>query len=91
MERVLHRFLQSIVDGESPEETAGKIDNGKFYGTTILGGRHGLGTVFVVTASGRKRHNCTTSATVPDGQRIRPGGLTAINNVLSTEPRPEGG
>jgi uncharacterized repeat protein (TIGR03803 family) len=79
MERVLHRFLQSIVDGEFPEGTL-LHQNGKFYGTTSSGGRHGLGTVFVVTTSG-KEHILHNFATVPDG-RYPTGGLTAINNVF---------
>lgn len=78
-EQVLHRFLESTTDGYFPESTL-LYRKGKFYGTTVLGGRSGLGTVFVVTKSGVERvvHNFQT---VPDG-RYPTGGLTEINNTL---------
>lgn len=52
-ERVLHSFAGSP-DGQDPK--AGLINvRGTLYGTTKLGGAHGLGTVFSISTSGREK------------------------------------
>jgi uncharacterized repeat protein (TIGR03803 family) len=52
VETVLYNFGATGTDGNSPE--AGLIEgtDGNFYGTTTLGGSHGLGTVFKITPAG---------------------------------------
>jgi uncharacterized repeat protein (TIGR03803 family) len=52
---VLHRFCAKAVcaDGGAPEGALVQSTDGKFYGTTVGGGAHGLGTVFKITAGGR--------------------------------------
>lgn len=78
-ERVLHRFLKSLTDGAFPSSTL-LYHNNKFYGTTNLGGKHGVGTVFAVTKSGTERLLHSFEG-VPDG-RYPTGGLTAIGETL---------
>lgn len=78
-EHVLHRFLKSLTDGEFPEGTL-LYHNGEFYGTTLLGGKYGLGTVFALTKSGAETVLHYFKA-LPDG-RYPTGSLSAIGNVL---------
>lgn len=78
-ERVLHRFLESLIDGDDPF-SALVYHNNKFYGTTLLGGKRGVGIVFSLTKSGKERVLHSFSG-VPDG-RYPTGGLTAIDNVF---------
>jgi uncharacterized repeat protein (TIGR03803 family) len=48
----LHSF-DNGTDGESPEAGLVQGTDGKFYGTTELGGTNGYGTVFSITADGK--------------------------------------
>lgn len=50
---VLYSFRSSGDDGEVPY--AGLIDvNGRFYGTTVDGGKYGSGTVFSISPTGKE-------------------------------------
>ncbi len=42
----LHAFGATITDGQSPQAALIQASDGNFYGTTALGGRGDLGTVF---------------------------------------------
>jgi uncharacterized repeat protein (TIGR03803 family) len=79
-ERVLHRFSENLIDGQFPE-TVLVYRSGKFYGTTLLGGKYGDGTVFVMSKSGAKERLLHSFAGVPDG-RYPTGGLAAIGSVF---------
>jgi uncharacterized repeat protein (TIGR03803 family) len=50
----LHLFCSqtNCADGAQPEEGPIQAANGAFYGTTLTGGAHRLGTVFKITADG---------------------------------------
>ncbi|MBV8343520.1 MAG: hypothetical protein JO190_00830 [Candidatus Eremiobacteraeota bacterium] len=48
-ESILHRFMES--DGRGPVGTLTAASHGKFYGTTLLGGAVGQGTVFALTVT----------------------------------------
>ena len=54
VETVLHSFAGYPTDGESPY--AGLIigAKGNLYGTTVMGGAHGYGTVFKLTQAGKE-------------------------------------
>ena len=49
---ILHSFAGSATDGANPIAGLVQGTNGKFYGTTFLGGSYDGGTVFSITASG---------------------------------------
>jgi uncharacterized repeat protein (TIGR03803 family) len=53
-ETMLHRFI-GIPDGESPEALLVEDKAGNLYGTTYVGGAHGLGAVFKVSRAGKKK------------------------------------
>jgi uncharacterized repeat protein (TIGR03803 family) len=53
-ERVLHSFRGKPKDGESPQCTLVAL-NGALYGTTVIGGSFGFGTIFEVKADGAER------------------------------------
>jgi uncharacterized repeat protein (TIGR03803 family) len=50
---VLYSFQGAPKDGEGPYEALVNVD-GKLYGTTSSGGKHGDGTVFAITTSGKE-------------------------------------
>jgi uncharacterized repeat protein (TIGR03803 family) len=50
-EKILYSF-QNGADGGVPSFTSLAYVNGAFYGTTVCGGTHALGTIFKVTAGG---------------------------------------
>lgn len=79
VEQILHRFKNSLSDGQSPESVL-LYHNGKLYGTTSVGGRHGDGIIFALTSSGKERVLYHFSGS-PDG-KYPTGGLTAVNNTL---------
>ena len=55
-ETVLHSFIAQDRDGEFPEGALVGDRSGNLYGTTLQGGKHGLGTVFKLnTKSGREQ------------------------------------
>ncbi len=78
-ERVLHVFGRGDSDGEIPE--ASLIDvNGTLYGTTEDGGKHGGGTVFSVSTTG-KEHVLYSFNGKPNG--VEPdAGLVDVNGTL---------
>lgn len=50
---VLYSFQGAPKDGENPNEALLNV-NGTLYGTTNDGGKHGAGTVFAITTSGKE-------------------------------------
>ncbi len=53
-ETVLHSFKRNGKDGFSPESSVIIDSKGNLYGTTGLGGSHGLGAVYKVTPAGKE-------------------------------------
>lgn len=53
-ESIIYRFCpeSGCADGRTPESSLVNDENGALYGTTLLGGAFGKGTVFVLTPSG---------------------------------------
>lgn len=51
-EEVLHSFGGDPADGASPGSGLLLGHNGKFYGSTLFGGSHGLGSLFEISAAG---------------------------------------
>jgi len=49
VEKILYSFQQSVTDGQDPDAGLTKDSEGNLYGTTILGGQGGGGTVFKLT------------------------------------------
>jgi uncharacterized repeat protein (TIGR03803 family) len=79
VETVLYNFGATSTDANTPE--AGLIlgANGNFYGTTILGGAHGDGTVFMITPAGVETVLYSFGASITDG--IEP----KANLILGTD------
>ncbi len=53
-ETVLHRFGETINDGDSPQSGVVLDTEGNLYGTTFYGGAFGAGTVYKLTSSGEE-------------------------------------
>jgi uncharacterized repeat protein (TIGR03803 family) len=78
-EHVLYSFACSP-DGEDPK--AGLINvGGTLYGTTKLGGAHGLGTVFSISTSGKEKVLYSFAGS-PDGALPSNGSLIDVNGTL---------
>lgn len=79
-ETVLHKFTGDP-DGYFPEALLVQDSAGNLYGTTYLGGAHGLGTVFKVDKSGKETVLYSFAGT-PDGSGPYPGvTLDAAGNL----------
>jgi len=66
-ETVLYNFGATSADGNTPEAGVIEGPDGNFYGTTIQGGAHGLGTVFKITPAGVETVLYSFGATSSDG------------------------
>jgi uncharacterized repeat protein (TIGR03803 family) len=66
-EKVLHSFSANYTDGQDPEGGLVLDKNGDLYGTTNEGGRHNLGTVFRVDATGKEKVLHTFAGGPKDG------------------------
>ncbi|MGA9017791.1 MAG: choice-of-anchor tandem repeat GloVer-containing protein [Candidatus Cybelea sp.] len=80
--RVLHRFDLFPKQGGAENPAGPLVDvDGTFYGTTHLGGLHGDGTVYSITASGVKKRLYSFGTNSSDG--IKPSaGLIVANGTL---------
>jgi len=63
------------VDGEFPQTGLVQASNGNLYGTTILGGAYGSGTIFEITLSGALStlYNVCPQSGCPDGNYLYAG------------------
>jgi uncharacterized repeat protein (TIGR03803 family) len=78
-EKVLYSFKGGTADGSNPQAALVEL-NGRLYGTTVMGGTDGIGTVFTVSTSGVENviHSFTGQ---PDG--VYPyASLTAVDGKL---------
>lgn len=53
-ETVLHVFLENGKDGFAPSRTVALDGEGNVYGSTIFGGKTGIGTIFKITPAGKE-------------------------------------
>lgn len=79
-ETILHRFAESINDGNFPQSTL-LYHNGSLFGTTYLGGRQDDGIVFRLSMSGKEDVLHYFQGAPKDG-RYPSGGLVAIGDNL---------
>jgi uncharacterized repeat protein (TIGR03803 family) len=74
-ETVLHSFSFSFADGADPVAVLVRDSNGNLYGTTVVGGTSGVGTVFKVDKTGKETvlYSFTggTDAAYPDAGLVR--------------------
>jgi uncharacterized repeat protein (TIGR03803 family) len=82
----LHSFcLQSgCPDGEFPQTGLVQATNGSFYGTTIVGGAYGCGTIFEITPSGTLTtlYSVCSQSGCPDGNYLYAGLIQATDGNL---------
>jgi uncharacterized repeat protein (TIGR03803 family) len=78
-EEVLHRFTSSPHDGRYPDASLIEL-NGAFYGTTLSGGRNGIGTVFSIMISGKERVLYSFKGRSDGSSPV--GALVALNGML---------
>ena len=79
---MLHKF--NSTDGATPYDASGLINvNGILYGTTKIGGKYDLGTVFSISMTGVEQvlHSFGSSGANPDGTSPI-AGLTNVNGTL---------
>jgi uncharacterized repeat protein (TIGR03803 family) len=79
-EQILHRFALSATDGYFPESTL-LYRSGLLYGTTSVGGRHGVGVVFRLKMSGSEEILHSFQGAPNDG-RYPTGGLSVLGTNL---------
>lgn len=74
----------SCSDRQSPNAGLVQATNGKFYGTTTIGGANGQGTVYEVTSSGKftTLYSFCAQAGCSDGERPFAGLIQAGNGLL---------
>lgn len=72
------------VDGEFPQTGLIQASNGKLYGTTILGGAYGSGTIFELTTSGALTtlYSACSQSGCPDGNYLYAGLIQAKDGNL---------
>jgi uncharacterized repeat protein (TIGR03803 family) len=80
-EQVLHRFTGSPDDGGSPNGELLSVD-GLLYGTTIVGGTRGKGTVFSITTSGKENILHSFGVRQAYGGRAPTPGLAELKSTL---------
>jgi uncharacterized repeat protein (TIGR03803 family) len=70
----LHSFCSQsgCKDGEFPQTGVIQATDGSFYGTTILGGAYGSGTIFKITPTGTLTtlYNVCSQSSCPDGNYL---------------------
>ncbi len=79
VETILHSFAGYPADGEGPASGVIIGAGGNLYGTTLLGGTHGLGTVFEVTRTGTEKLIYSFGSVLNDGRNPSAG--------LAADPR----
>jgi uncharacterized repeat protein (TIGR03803 family) len=77
----LHAFCSqpSCTDGDQPQSALVQAKDGNFYGTTITGGKNGVGTIFRITPNGvlNTLYNFCSKANCADGSQPYVGLLLA--------------
>ncbi|HEV3090268.1 MAG TPA: choice-of-anchor tandem repeat GloVer-containing protein [Candidatus Cybelea sp.] len=93
-ETVLHAFSGENGDGAFPEASL-TVVNGSLYGTTTLGGSHGVGTVFRVTTAGAEKVLYSfgapgTNGALPESPLLNVNGKL-YGTTSESNSRPRGG
>ena len=72
----LYSFCQQndCTDGDSPTSGLIQATNGGFYGTTLAGGVHNVGTIFRITAAGKLKTLYTFCTQYPCSDGAQPSG-----------------
>jgi uncharacterized repeat protein (TIGR03803 family) len=82
----LHSFCSQsgCPDGEFPQTGVVQANDGNFYGTTILGGAYGNGTIFKMTPTGTVTtlYNVCSQSGCPDGNYLYAGLMPATDGNL---------
>jgi uncharacterized repeat protein (TIGR03803 family) len=82
----LHSFCtqSGCPDGQFPQTGLVQATNGNLYGTTIVGGAYGDGTIFEITTSGTLTtlYNVCSQSGCPDGNYLYAGLLQATDGNL---------
>src|SRR5215469_9742458 len=82
----LHSFCSQTgcPDGEFPQTGLVQASDGNFYGTTILGGAYGNGTIFKMTPAGSVTtlYNVCSQSGCPDGNYLYAGLIQATDKNL---------
>jgi len=82
----LHSFCSQsgCPDGEFPQTGLVQATNGNLYGTTIIGGAYGSGTIFEITPSGALStlYNVCSQGGCPDGNYLYAGLIQATDGNL---------
>jgi uncharacterized repeat protein (TIGR03803 family) len=82
----LHSFCSEsgCPDGEFPQTGLVQASNGNFYGTTIIGGAYGSGTIFEITPTGKLTtlYNVCSQPGCPDGNYLYSGLIQATDGNL---------
>ena len=82
----LHSFCSrsGCADGEFPQTGLLQASDGNFYGTTILGGSYGNGTIFKMTPTGTLTtlYNVCSQSGCPDGNYLYAGLTQATDGNL---------
>lgn len=83
---ILHSFCSQTgcPDGEFPQTGVIQASDGNFYGTTILGGAYGNGTIFKMTPSGTftTLYSVCSQSGCPDGNYLYAGLTQATDGNL---------
>jgi uncharacterized repeat protein (TIGR03803 family) len=84
--KTLHSFCSQsgCLDGEFPQTGLVQATNGNLYGTTIVGGNYGSGTIFKITPSGTLTtlYNVCSQSGCPDGNYLHAGLIQATDGNL---------
>jgi uncharacterized repeat protein (TIGR03803 family) len=84
--KTLHSFCSQsgCPDGEFPQTGLVQATNGNLYGTTIVGGAYGSGTIFEITPSGTLTtlYNVCSQSGCPDGNYLYAGLMQATDGNL---------
>jgi uncharacterized repeat protein (TIGR03803 family) len=82
----LHSFCSQsgCPDGEFPQTGLVQATNGNLYGTTIVGGAYGTGTIFEITPGGTLTtlYNVCSQSGCPDGNYLYAGLIQATDGNL---------
>jgi len=84
--KTLHSFCSQsgCPDGEFPQTGLVQATNGNLYGTTVVGGAYGSGTIFEITRSGTLTtlYNVCSQSGCPDGNYLYAGLIQATDGNL---------